>query len=91
MANWTVLQVDKAASAHKDILWKYQECRVRTDMDSICDCLLLIIAKKHYMLNPSLHSILNSISQLLFKRGGIKDIFNQTNLTANVPEGDGLR
>lgn len=60
-------------------------------MDSICDCLLLIIAKKHYMLNPSLHSILNSISQVLFKRGGIKDIFNQTNLTANVPEGDGLR
>ncbi len=25
---------------------------------TICDYLLLIIAKKHYMLNPSLHSIL---------------------------------
>ena len=28
---------------------------------AICDYLLLIIAKKHYMLNPSLHSISNSI------------------------------
>lgn len=56
---------------------------------AICDYLLLIIAKKHYMLNPSLHSISNSIGQVLFKRGNIKDIFNQTDLTANVPEGDG--
>lgn len=67
------------------------ECRVRTDMDSICDYLLLIIAKKHYMLNSSLHSILNSISQVLFKRGDIKDIFNQTDFTANAPESDALR
>ena len=58
---------------------------------AICDYLLLIIAKKHYMLNPSLHSISNSIGQVLFKRGDIKDIFNQTDLTANVPEGDGSR
>ena len=58
---------------------------------AICDYLLLIIAKKHYMLNPSLHSISNSIGQVLFKRGDIKDIFNQTDLTANVPEGDGPR
>ena len=56
---------------------------------AICDYLLLIIAKKHYMLNPSLHSISNSIGQVLFKRGNIKDIFNQTDLTANVPQGDG--
>lgn len=56
---------------------------------AICDYLLLIIAKKHYMLNPSLHSISNSIGQVLFKRGNMKDIFNQTDLTANVPEGDG--
>lgn len=56
---------------------------------AICDYLLLIIAKKHYMLNPSLHSISNSIGQVLFKRGDIKDIFNQTDITINVPEGDG--
>lgn len=55
---------------------------------AICDYLLLIIAKKHYMLNPSLHSISNSIGQVLFKRGDIKDIFNQTDITTNVPEGD---
>lgn len=55
------------------------------------DFILLIIAKKHYMLNPSLHSISNSISQVLFKRGDIEDIFNQTDLTANVPESDGTR
>ena len=58
---------------------------------AICDYLLLIIAKKHYMLNPSLHSISTSIGQVLFKRGDIKDIFNQTDLTANVSEGDGPR
>ena len=58
---------------------------------AICDYLLLIIAKKHYMLNPSLHSISKSIGQILFKRGDIKDIFNQTDLTTNVPEGDGPR
>lgn len=58
---------------------------------AICDCLLLIFAKKHYMLNPSLHSISNSIGQVLFKRDDIKDIFNQTDLTANVPECDGPR
>lgn len=29
----TLLQMDKAASAHKDILWNHQECRVHTDMD----------------------------------------------------------
>lgn len=56
---------------------------------AICDYLLLIVAKKHYMLNPSLHSISNSIGQVLFKRGDIKDIFNQTDITTNVPEGDG--
>lgn len=58
---------------------------------AICDYLLLIIAKKHYMLNQSLHSISNSIGQVLFKRGDIKDMFNQTDLTDNVLEGDGPR
>ena len=35
---------------------------------AICDYLLLIIAKKQYRLNPSLHLISNSIGQILFKR-----------------------
>ena len=34
----------------------------------ICDYLLLIIAKKQYGLKPSLHTISNSIGQILFKR-----------------------
>lgn len=34
---------------------------------AICNYLLLIIAKKHYLLEPSLHSISNSIGQVIFK------------------------
>ncbi len=52
---------------------------------AICDYLLLLIAKKHYALEPSLHSISNSIGQILFKRGDIRDIFNQTDLSLNIP------
>lgn len=52
--------------------------------------LLLIIAKKHYMLNPNLHYISNSIGQVLFKRGDIKNIFNQIDFSTNVPESDVL-
>ncbi len=55
---------------------------------AICDYLLLIIAKKHYMLEPSLHSISNSIGQVLFKRGDIRDMFNQTDLADKAPEGE---
>lgn len=55
---------------------------------AICDYLLLIIAKKRYMLQPSLHSFSNSIGQVLFKRGDIRDIFNQTDFILNVPEGE---
>ena len=58
---------------------------------SIFDYFPLIIAKKYYMLNPSLHSISNSIGQVLFKRGDIKDIFYQTGLTINISEGDNPR
>ncbi len=57
----------------------------------ICNYLLLIIAKKHYMLDPNLHSISNPIGQVLFKSGDIKDIFNQTDFIVNVLKGDGLR
>ncbi|MDD3093273.1 MAG: IS4 family transposase [Clostridia bacterium] len=55
---------------------------------AICDYLLLIIAKKRYTLEPSLHSISNSIGQILFKRGNIRDIFNQPAFSVNVPEGE---
>ena len=55
---------------------------------AICDYLLLIIAKKRYMLEPSLHSISNSIGQILFKRGNIRDIFNQPAFSVNVPGGE---
>lgn len=34
MANWAVLQMDKAVSAYKDILRNHSKCRVHTDMDS---------------------------------------------------------
>ncbi|MFB0974250.1 MAG: IS4 family transposase, partial [Bacteroidales bacterium] len=44
---------------------------------AICDYLLMIIAKKRFMLEPSLHTISNSIGQILFTRGDIHDIFNQ--------------
>lgn len=83
--------MDKAASIQKDILWNHPKCRVHTIWIVIYDYLLLIIAKKHYMLNPSLHLISNSIGQVLFKKGDIKDIFNQTDFTASVPESDGPR
>ena len=53
---------------------------------AICDYLLLIIAKKRFMLEPSLHTISNSIRQIFFKRGNIRDIFNQLTLSVNVPE-----
>ena len=55
---------------------------------AICDYLLLIIAKKRFMLEPSLHSISNSIGQILFKRGNIRDIFNQPTLCVNAPEAE---
>ncbi len=39
------------------------------------------------MLEPSLHSISSSIGQVLFKRGDIRDMFNQTDLADKAPEG----
>lgn len=58
---------------------------------AIFDYLLLIIAKKHYILNPSPHSISNYISQILFKRSDIRDVFNQTDLKYNASGGNGHR
>ena len=55
---------------------------------TICDYLLLIIAKRRFMLEPSLHSISNSIGQILFKRGNIRDILNQPTLCVNAPEAE---
>ncbi len=53
---------------------------------AVCDYLLLIIAKKHYGLTPSLHSISRSIGQVLFQRDDIRELFNQPAATVSVPE-----
>ena len=58
---------------------------------AICDSLLLIIAKKQYGLKPSLHTISNSIGQILFKRGDIRDFYNKPDEPINVPEDDSNR
>ncbi len=55
---------------------------------AICDYLLLIIAKRQYGLKTSLHTISNSIGQILFKRGDIRDFYNKPDESANVPEDD---
>ena len=53
---------------------------------AICDYLLLIIAKKQYGLNPSFHLISNSIGQILFKRGDIRDFYNNPAVALHVLE-----
>ncbi len=53
---------------------------------AVCDYLLLIIAKKRYGLVPSLHSISNSIGQVLFKRADIREMYNQPTIPVVVPE-----
>ena len=53
---------------------------------AVCDYLLLIIAKKRYGLVPSLHSISNSIGQVLFNRADIRDLYNQSTVPVIVPE-----
>ena len=58
---------------------------------AICDYLLLIIAKKQYGLKPSLHTISNSIGQILFKRDDIRDFYNKPDEPANAPEDDSNR
>lgn len=58
---------------------------------AICDYLLLIIAKKHYGLKPSLHTISNSIGQILFKRGNIRDFYNKPDEPVIVPEDGSFR
>lgn len=58
---------------------------------AICDYLLLIIAKKQYGLKPRLHTISNSIGQILFKRGDIRDFYNKPDESVNVPEDDSNR
>jgi hypothetical protein len=55
---------------------------------AICDYLLLIIAMIRYTFEPNLHLISNSIGQILFKRGNIREIFNQPAFSVNVPEGE---
>ncbi|MBP3823180.1 MAG: IS4 family transposase [Bacteroidaceae bacterium] len=53
---------------------------------AVCDYLLLIIAKKRYGLVPSLHSISNSIGQVLFKRADIRELYNQPTAPVSVLE-----
>ena len=55
---------------------------------AVCDYLLLIIAKKRYSLVPSLHSISNSIGQVLFQRADIRDLYNKPTAPVIVPEAD---
>ena len=53
---------------------------------AVCDYLLLVIAKKRFGLNPSLHSISNSIGQVLFRRADIRELYNQPTSMVNVSE-----
>ena len=53
---------------------------------AVCSYLLLIIAKKRYGLVPSLHSISNSIGQVLFNRADIRDLYNQQTTPVVVQE-----
>ena len=50
------------------------------------DYLLIIIAKNRYGLVPSLHSISNSIGQVLFRRADIRELYNQPTPLVHVPE-----
>ena len=52
---------------------------------AVCDYLLLII-KKRYSPVPSLHSISNSIVQVLFQRTDIRDLNNKPTVPVIVPE-----
>ena len=52
---------------------------------AVCDYLLLIITKKRYGHIPSLHSISNSIGQVLFRRADIRELYIQPTLPVNVP------
>lgn len=58
---------------------------------AVCDYLLLIIAKKKYELKPTLHTISNSIGQILFKRGDIRDFYNKPDESLNISEEDSYR
>jgi len=53
---------------------------------AVCDYLLLIIAKMRYGLVPSLHSISNSIGQVLFNKADIRDLYNQPTAPVVAPE-----
>lgn len=54
---------------------------------AVCDYLLLIIAKKHFNIPQSLHTISKSIGPLLFKQDDIHSIFKVTKeLSINSPK-----
>ena len=82
----TLLQMDQAAFSHQDFYGTSRNAVYTQIWIAICDYLLLIIAKKHYGLEPSLHTISNSIGQILFKRGDIREMYNQPSFPVIVPE-----
>lgn len=85
-------------ASHKFFKWIKQHLHIKTFYGTsqnavytqiwiaVCDYLLLIITKKRYGLVPSLHSISNSIGQVLFRRADIRELYNQPTLPVNVPE-----
>lgn len=83
--------MSKSVSAHKDILRNHQECSAHTDID--CNLWLspTYNCEETLCIKPNFHSISNSIGQVLFKRADIRDIFNQTEFTVNVPKGENPR
>jgi hypothetical protein len=53
---------------------------------AICDYLLLIIAKKRFNIEQSLHTISNSIGAILFKREHIHEIYSKNKIINQVPD-----
>ena len=68
----------------EDLLQNIQNAVYTLIWIAICDNLRLIIAKKRYGLVPSIHSVSNSIGQVLFRIVDIRELYNQPTLPANV-------
>lgn len=68
----------------EDLLQNIQNAVYTLIQIAICDNLRLIIAKKRYGLVPSIHSVSNSIGQVLFRIVDIRELYNQPTLPANV-------
>ena len=53
---------------------------------AVCDYLLLVIAKKKYAIDKSLHAIAASIGTVLFKKEDIHDVYSKSINSINIPE-----